>query len=165
MQAGRRLIKNVEHAALAFGQITAFCVARNRSSSGLEVRRQLHALCLASRERGRRLPETQVAEADLVEHAQFFRESRDVRKKLKRFTDGEVQHLVYVLALVKNFEHLRLVARALAFVADQLHVSQKLHFDRDSAVPLAVFAAPAGHIKRKMTSREAALLGLRQRGK
>ena len=68
-----------------------------------------------------------------------------------------------VLALVTYFEHLRLVARALAFVADQLHIGQKLHLDRDGAIPLAVFAASAGHVERKMSGGEAALLSFRQR--
>ena len=138
--------------------------AADRTSSGLKVRGQLHALRFASGERGGRLAEAQVAEADFVEHAQFFREPGNVGEKPERFAHGEVQDFVNVLAFVVDFEHLRLVARALAFVADQLHVGQKLHFDGDGAVTLAVFAAAAGHIKRKMPGSEAALLGFRQRG-
>ena len=67
-----------------------------------------------------------------------------------------------VLALVANLEHLRLVARAFAFVADQFDVGEKLHFDGDRAIALAVLAAAAGNVEGKMSGRKAALLRLRQ---
>ncbi len=64
--------------------------------------------------------------------------------------------------MIAHLQHLRLVARALAFFADQFHVGEKLHFDRDRAVALAAFAAPAGNVEGKMSRRVAALLALRQ---
>src|ERR1700686_2068513 len=129
------------------------------------MRGQLHALRFASRECGRRLAETQVAEADFVEHAQFFSEPGDFGEELERLANGEVQDLMNILALVVDVEHLRLVARALAFVADQLHIGEKLHFDGDGAVTLTVFAEAAGDIEGKISGREAALLRFRQRSK
>src|ERR1019366_7230271 len=116
VQAGSRLIENVKHVALAFGPVTALCAAAGRTGAGLassrlKVRGQLHALRFASGERGRRLAETQVAEADFVEHAQFFREPGNVGEELEGLANGEVQNFVNVLALVMYFEHLRLVAR------------------------------------------------------
>src|SRR5208337_620087 len=165
VQAGSRLIENVKHAGLAFGRVAVLCAVAGRARPRLQVRGQLHALRLASGERGRRLAKTQVAEADFIEHAQFFREPGNVGEELERFANGQVQDLVNVLALVTYFEHLRLVARALAFVADQFYVGQKLHFYGDRAVALAVVATSSGHIKRKMPGREAALLRFRQRSK
>ena len=85
-------------------------------------------------------------------------------KNLESFANRQVQNLVNVFALVVNFEHLRLVARAFALVADQLHVGEKLHFDGDGAVALAIFAASTGNVEGKMSGREAALLGFGQRG-
>ena len=52
-----------------------------------------------------------------------------------------------------------LIARALAFLADQLHVGQELHLHRDGAIALADFAAAAGHVEGKMAGGVAALLG------
>src|ERR1019366_6821018 len=129
------------------------------------MRGQLHALRLASRERRRRLPKSQVSKAHFVQYAKFLREPRNLGKKLERFANGKVQHLVNALAFVVDFEHLRLVARPLAFVADQFHIGQELHFDRDRAVALAGIATPARYVERKVSGREAALLRFRQRSK
>ena len=129
------------------------------------MRRQLHPLRFASRKRRSRLPEAQIAQPDFIKHAQFFREPRNLGKKLQPLANGQVQHFMNVLAFVVDIEHLRLVARAFAFVANQFHISQKLHFNGDRAIALAGFATPAGHVKRKMSGREAALLRFRQRGK
>src|SRR5271156_2602790 len=122
MQAGGGLVENVKHSALAFRSVTALCGTTGRARSGLKMRGQLHALRFASGERRGRLPETQVAEADFVEHAQFLGETRSLGEELETFANREVQDLMNILALVMYFEHLRLVARALALVADQLDV-------------------------------------------
>ena len=68
-----------------------------------------------------------------------------------------------ILRLVSNLQHLRLVARALAFIADQFDVGEELHFDRDGAVSLAVFAAATGDIEGEMPGRKTAFLRFRQR--
>ena len=128
---------------------------------GLQVRGQFHALRFAAGERGRRLAQPQVAEADFVEHAQFLGDLGDVGEELQGLADGQVQHVVDVLALVANVEHLRLVARAFAFFADQFDVGEELHFDGDGAVALAGFAAAAGDVEGEMSGGEAALLALR----
>src|SRR5271169_1626200 len=161
MQAGSWLIENIKHATLALRTVTALPVAAGRAIPRLKVCSQFHALRFAAGERSRRLPQPQVAKADFVQHAQLFREPRNLGKELKRFANREVQDFMNVLAFVVDFKHLRLVASALTFVADQLHVGQKLHFNRNRAVTLAVFAASARYIERKMSSREAALLGFR----
>src|SRR5208282_37419 len=122
MQSGRRLIEDVKHVALAFGCVTAFSSAAGRASSRLKMRRQFHTLRFASGKRGGRLAKTQVTEAHFVEHAQFFRQPRNVGKELECFPNGEVQYFVDALAFVADFEHLWLVARALALVADQFDV-------------------------------------------
>ena len=65
------------------------------------------------------------------------------------------------LPVIANLQHLRLVARAFALLADQFDVRQELHLDRHCAVALAGFAAPAGNVERKVSGAEAALLAPR----
>ena len=57
-----------------------------------------------------------------------------------------------------------LIARALALLADQLHVGQKLHLHGDRAVALAGFAAAARNVEGKMAGGVAALLGFASGG-
>src|ERR1035438_1160389 len=97
MQPGRRFVENVEHAALVFGAVAAFRRPAQRTSARLKVRGQFHALRFASRERGGRLAQSQVAEAHLIQNAQFFRESRNLGKELERFANSEIQDFVNVL--------------------------------------------------------------------
>src|ERR1019366_7198375 len=49
--------------------------------------------------------ETQVTEADFVEHTQFFREPGNVGEEPERFANREVQDFVNVLAFVVDFKH------------------------------------------------------------
>src|ERR1700721_1026584 len=100
MQSGSGLVENIKHAALVFVPVTAFGRTASRARPRLKMRRQFHALRLASRERCGRPAEPQISEADPVEHAQLLGKARNFRKELKRFTDGQVQNFVNVLALV-----------------------------------------------------------------
>src|SRR5207248_2136746 len=52
-----------------------------------------------------------------------------------------------VLAAIAHVQNLRLEARALALLADEFNICEKLHLDRDRAVALAHVAAPAGHVE------------------
>ena len=67
-----------------------------------------------------------------------------------------------VLAVVAHFQHLGLVARALALLADQFDVGQELHLDGDRSVALADIAAAAGNVEGKVAGSVTALLALRQ---
>ena len=69
-----------------------------------------------------------------------------------------------VEAVVADLQDAALVARALALLADQLHVGQKLHLHGDGAIALAGFAAPAGNVEREMAGGVAALFGLARGG-
>ena len=68
-----------------------------------------------------------------------------------------------VLAVIADFQHLWLVTRALAFLADQFDVGQELHFHRDRAVTLAGLATSAGDVEGKMSGGVTAFFALRQR--
>ena len=162
MQAGGRLVEDVEHARLALVLLAARLA--DVAQLGLQVRRQLHALRLAAGERGRRLPQPQIAQADFLQHAQLLHDLGHAGEEVQRLLHRQVQHVVNVLAVIANLQHFRLVARALALLADQLHVGQELHLHRDRAVALAGFAAAAGNVEGEMSRGVAALLALRQRG-
>ena len=106
------------------------------------------------------MAETQIAEADFVEHAEFRRHLRHGSEKCERFADGHLQNIVDIFAVEADFEHGAFEARAAAFFANEFDVGEKLHFDGDGAVALAGFAAAAGNVERKMAGGEAAALGV-----
>jgi len=54
---------------------------------------------------------------------------------------------VDVEAFIADVQDAALEARALAFLAHQLDVGEKLHLDRDGAVALAVLAAAARDVE------------------
>src|SRR5664279_2959328 len=70
-----------------------------------EVRGDLDALRLSSRQRRRRLAEAEVAEPDFVEHLQPAQHLRRRAEERQRRADGHLQDLVDRLALVADLEH------------------------------------------------------------
>ena len=72
----------------------------------------------------------------------------------------ELQNIVDAFAFVLYFENALLEARAIAFLARQFNVGQKLHFNRNGAIAFAGVATAAGHVERKMPGRERKPLGL-----
>src|ERR1700746_3436630 len=163
MEAGRGLVKDVEDAGLSRrrsdGAGTADVPARR-----LQVRGQLHALRLASRKRGGGLAQPQVTETDHFEHAELLGNFGSFGEELQRFLDRKVEDFMNILSAIPDFKHLGLVARALAFLANQLDISQKLHLNGNRAVALAGLAAARRDVERKMAGREYALLRLGQGG-
>src|SRR5829696_4726028 len=99
MQARRRLVEDVEQALAAVGR---------------QVRRDLDALRLSTGKRRGRLSQTEVAEADLVEHLQPAQHLRRAAEERQRLADGEIEDLVNRAAAIAHFEHLRLEALAVA---------------------------------------------------
>ena len=126
-------------------------VSRRRQFLG-----QLHALRLAARQRGRRLAELDVAQADVDQRLQLARQRRHRLEQLQRVLDGHLQHVVDVVALVEDLQRLAVVALAVADVAGHVDVGQEVHFDLDQAVALAGFAAAAAHVEAEATRRVAA---------
>src|SRR5262249_8109271 len=99
MQSRRRLVEDVEQAL----------AARGRQMGG-----NLDALRFAARERRGRLAETQVPEADFVEHLKTTQHLRRAAEKGQRLAHREIQYLVNRASPVAHFEHLRLEALAVA---------------------------------------------------
>ena len=128
VQSRGRLVEDVERASgVALGQF----------------QRQLHPLRLAARERRRRLAQRDVAEAHVEQRGQLARDRRHRLEERVRLLDGHRQHFVDVPALVADLQRLAVVALAVADVAGDVDVGQKMHLDLDQAVALAGFAAPA----------------------
>ena len=96
------------------------------------------------------MSQAQITQTNFVEDAQLVNDFRDVAKEGDRFAHGHVQHVIDVLAAIAHVQNLLFEACALAFFADQFHVSEKLHLDGHGAVALANFATTAGHVERKM---------------
>ena len=126
------------------------------------MRGQLHALRFASGKRSGGLAQPQVAESDLFEHAKLLSNLGSLGEELQRFLHREVEDFVNILSPVPDIEHLGLVARPLAFLANQFDVGEKLHLNRDGAVALTGLAAAAWNVERKMPGGKSTLLRLRQ---
>src|SRR5581483_2953385 len=75
------------------------------------------------------------------------------------------EHFVNILPSVADLQHLRLETFALAFFADQFHVSQKLHFNDNRSIALAGFASPSRNIEGKMSRAKSALMCFGRRRK
>jgi hypothetical protein len=95
---------------------------------------------------------------------QLLREALLAVEKRDGLIDGQLQHFVDVQAVVADFEDAGLEAGALALLADQLDIGQKLHLHRDGAIALAGFAAPAGNVEREVAGGVAALFGVARGG-
>ena len=132
VQAGRGLVENIEQTVATMGR---------------QVGRDFDALRLPARQRRRRLAETQIPEADLVQHLQAAQHFRRAAEKGQRLADREIEHLMDRSSAVPDVEHLRLEALAVALVARHEHVGEKLHLDADFAFTLTRFTTPARHVE------------------
>ena len=102
MQAGGRLVEDVHRAARRLLR---------------QLLRQLDALGLAARQRGRRLPELDVAEPDFAQGLELLPHLGDVLQELARLRDGHVEHVGNARLPVVHFERLAVVAPAAARLA------------------------------------------------
>ena len=134
VQTGRRLVQDVERLA---------------GRTLRELGRQLHALSLATGQRGRRLPELDVAETDVPERVHVPGDRWDRGEELARLRDAHLEHLGDVLALVANLEGLAVVALALADLARNVDVGQEVHLDLDRSVARARLATAAPDVERE----------------
>src|SRR5262249_47851990 len=128
MQTRRRFIQYIQGpAGVALGQF----------------QRKLYALSLAARQGGRALPELDIAEPHIEQRLELARQHRHRAEELRRLLHGHLQHLVDVPALVADLQSLAVVALAVAHVAGDVDVRQKMHLYLQHAVARARLAAPA----------------------
>ena len=128
VQAGGGLVQDVERT----GQV-AFA----------ELAGDLDALGLAAGQGGGGLAEPDVFQADLGEHVELAHERRMVGEELARLAHGHGQYVRDVLAPVLHLQGLGVVPLALAGLAGDVDVGQKVHLDLDLAVALARLAPAA----------------------
>ena len=121
---------------------------------------QLDPLGLAAGQRGRRLAEADVAEADVDQRLQVPGDHGLVGEELGRLLARQVEHLGDVLALERDVERVPVVPAALAHLARDVHVGQEVHLDLDGAVAGARLAPAALDVEREPARQVAADLGL-----
>ena len=132
MQARGRLVEDKERApGIALGKLGG----------------ELHALVLAARQRGRRLSEFDIAQADVLQHLDFLVDAGYSGEELASLVDGHVEHVGNRLALEAHLEGLAVVAFAVALLAGDEHVGQEVHLDGLVAVALACLASATGHVE------------------
>ena len=128
VQTGRRLVKEKQR---GFG----FGVG--------EMCGQLEPLRFAPGEEAGGLPESQVAEADILERLQGSGDLGvlgELAEKFQRLGDGHFEDIVDRFAAQLHLEHMRLEALAAAGGADKRDVAEELHFDAlvaETGAPLA----------------------------
>src|ERR1035437_5244934 len=125
-----------------------------------ELRGELDALGLTAGERGCRLAEADVAEADRVERLQAPAHLGDVLEEAERLLDGHVEDVGDALALEAHLERLAVVVLAVALLARHVHVGQEVHLDLYLPVPAADLAAPALDVEAEAPGLVAARTGL-----
>src|SRR5688572_27364688 len=133
MQAGRRLVEDVQGAARVAPR---------------KLRRELHALRFAAGQRRRALAEVDIAESHVVEGLQFLADAWLVLEERERVLDRHVERVGNALPAELHLERLPIVAATLADVAGHVHVRQEVHLDLDQAIALARFTSPAPHVER-----------------
>ncbi len=111
---------------------------------------EFDALCFTARKGCGRLAQTQIAESDVVQHAQAIGDLRHFTKERDRLAHCHTEHFVNVLAAITNVENLLLETRAFALFANQFNVREKLHLNRNRAVSLTDLTTPARKIERKV---------------
>ena len=145
VQAGGRFVEDVDGPA---------------GGALLQLGGQLDPLRLATRQRRGRLPEPDVAEADVDQRVEVAGDAADRLEELGRLLDRHLQHFGDRLAFVVHLQRLAVVAGPLAHLARHVDVWQKVHLDLDRAVAGAVLAAPALDVEREPALQVAADLRL-----
>ena len=84
-----------------------------------------------------------IVQADAVQRLKSFADARDGLEEVGGFFHGHVEHVGDALALEQDFQRLAVVALALAGVAGDVDVGQKVHLDLDETIALARLAAAA----------------------
>ena len=149
MEPGRRLVEDVKRSSRAAPR-QFFC--------------ELDPLRFAPGQGRRRLPELDVAKADVLQRAEFIGDGRKVLEERQRLIDGQVEHVRDRLAPVFDLQGFAVVPPALALLAGHVHVREEVHLNRDDAVPLTRFAAATLHVEREAPGPESARLGLGHHG-
>src|SRR5207245_7558353 len=103
---------------------------------------------LAAGERGRRLAEPKIAEADVAEDAERPGQRAVGCEELHRVVHGHREHVGDRAASVLHAAHVGPVAPALALLAGDVHVLEEVHLELLEAVAMTFLAATPRHYGR-----------------
>ena len=92
-----------------------------------ELRSELYALRLATRERCAWLAEREVAQAHLLDSLELSIYRWYMLEELNGHIDGHVEHIVDALALILNLQRLAIIAIATALTAAHIYIGQEVH--------------------------------------
>ena len=106
-----------------------------------------------------------VIEADAVQEFERLAHARHRLEEVERLLDRHVEHVGDGFAAEQNFQRFAVVALAVADVAGDVDIGQKVHLDLDHAVALASLAAPAFDVEREAAGLITARAALGQAGK
>src|SRR5438034_10671264 len=120
-----------------------------------ELGGDLETLRLAPREGRGGLAQAQVAEADVLEHAEPPGEPRLGREELGGVVHGHVEHVADGAPAMLHGDDVGPVSPPLALLAGHVHVLEEVHLELLEAVALARLAPPARHIERERAGVEA----------
>ena len=132
-----------------------------RFDSSLE---SLTRWAFAAGERGRRLAELDIAEADALQRLHLRADRRHRAEEVHRLFHRHVEYIGDRLVLEGDLQRLAVVALALADVALDIDIRQEMHLDLEHAVALAGLAAPALDVEREAPRPVAARAGFGQAG-
>ena len=141
MEAGRRLVQNIERPA---------------GGSSPQLAGEFDPLRLTAGKRRRGLIEAKIIETDFSQRAQFCVDGRDSIEQLQRLIDRHRQHIRDAPAFVFHRQRLAVVARAFADITGDCNFREKIHIDPDDAVAGAGIAAAGTRIERKTIRSETA---------
>src|SRR4051812_46598485 len=136
VKSGGRLIEHEQGAAVPLGG---------------QAGGKLEPLGFAAGERGCRLAETDIIEADVEQKLQFCLNFSLAAEECECLAGRHVEHLGNVAAAIFHVEHGSAVALAVAFGAFHVYVGHELHVDRQKAVAMASFASAAFDVEAEVT--------------
>src|SRR5699024_7646023 len=120
----------------------------------------LDPLGLTTGQSGRRLPQTQIAQSDVVQCLQVTTDHVDRLEELQGLGEWHVEDLRDVLALVLVLLRLTVEPSPVEHYAWHVHIGQDLHLDLERAVPGAGLTTPTLDIERKASRLITARLGV-----
>lgn len=137
VQSGSRFVKDIERLArIPLGEFGG----------------QLHTLALATGERGGRLPQLDIPQADLLNYLNLIQYLRYVFKEFHSTVYRHIQYVGNGLPLEAHFQRFAVVALAMANLTRNIYIGQEIHLNGFVAVALAGFTTSAAYIERE-TSR------------
>ena len=123
---------------------------------------EFQTLALAAAEGRGGLTEREVAQAHLLQRAEFLGDGRNRLEKVGGLGDAHIQYLADILPFVFDGQGVGLVTAAAAFLAGHLGRGQEMHLDQLQAGALAGLAAAALHIEGEAVGLEAPDFGIRR---